>query len=63
MEEYYITQTEFAESLGISLRTLERREIEINYILPKGRLSLEVREGFMKKLREWEQKKADNCQK
>ena len=36
MEKQNMYKYEFAESLGISLRTLERREKLIGYILPRG---------------------------
>ena len=46
MEKQNIYKYQFAELLGISLRTLERREKLIGYILSRGYLSPEIREGF-----------------
>ena len=59
-----MTKTQFAEQiLGISLSTLERREKEMNYYLPKGLLSPDDRAGFLKKLKEWEDKRREERQK
>ena len=64
MEKYYMTKTQFAEQvLGISLSTLERREKEMNYYLPKGLLSPDDRAEFLKKLKEWEDKRREERQK
>ena len=55
-------KSDFAKSLGISLRQLERLEHEVGFILPRTKLSPFVRAGFMEKLDEYERKKRDNCQ-
>ena len=62
MENYFIWKSDFARSLGISLRQLERLEHEVGFILPRTKLSPFVRAGFMEKLDEYERKKRDNCQ-
>ena len=63
MEKQNMYKQEFAELLGISLSTLERREKLIGYILPRGYLSPEMREGYNERWHEYQQKKRDECLK
>ncbi len=58
-----MTKTLFADQiLGISLSTLERREKEMNYYLPKGLLSPDDRADFLQKLKEWGDKRREERQ-
>ncbi len=50
-----MSKQEFAEHLGISRSTLERREKEVAFFLPRGLLCPKTRTNFIEKLDEWEQ--------
>ena len=63
MEKYYMNKKEFAAKLGISISTLERREKDVNYVLPPNGISREVRQKFMELLCAWELKRQEKFQK
>jgi hypothetical protein len=50
----YMNKKSFADSLGFTRTTFERRSIDIDFVLPGGLLSEEIREEWRKKLKEWE---------
>ena len=49
-----MTHTEFAEILGISKSTLNRRKKEIGYAFSRRLLTPEMRKDFLQKHHEWE---------
>ena len=63
MENYFMGKKQFAEYLGISLSTLERREKEMGYYLPSGGTGEGEREAFIEKMREWEKKRFEESSK
>jgi hypothetical protein len=63
MEKQYINKKDFAASLSMSKSTYERRAKELNWIAPRGLLSLEYREEFIRRLKEWEYKRLDEANK
>lgn len=50
----YLTKTLFAISLGMSIRTLQRRAQDINFTFSKGMISPFEQDKFKEKLEEWE---------
>jgi hypothetical protein len=50
----YMNKKTFADSQGFPRTTFERRSVDIDYVLPGGLLSEEVREEWVRRLREWE---------
>ena len=50
----YMNKKSFADSLGLPRTTFERRSVDIEFVLPGGLLSEEIREEWVKKLKEWE---------
>jgi hypothetical protein len=50
----YMNKKTFADSLGFTKTTFERRSVQIDFILPGGLLSEEIRKEWTEKLHEWE---------
>ena len=50
----YMNKKSFADSLGLPRTTFERRSIDIDFVLPGGLQSEEIREEWVKKLKAWE---------
>ena len=57
MEKHFMTHTEFADILGISKSTLNRRRIEMGYVFSRRLLTPEIRKDFLEKYHEWEEKR------
>ena len=57
-----MTKKDLANQLNISKTTLERRQVQVGYILSRGLLCPSEVDGFMEKLHEWEQKRHDEAQ-
>lgn len=57
----YINKKAFAEELGFTKSTFERREKQIGCVFRRGLLSLDDRDLFRQKLKEWEQKRRDDA--
>lgn len=62
MNTKHLSKQEFAHSLGMSIRTFQRRMKEININLPRGLLSPTLQEFIRQKLEELELKKLANFQ-
>ena len=50
----YMNKKTFADSVGFPMTTFERRSEQIDFVLPGGLLSEEIREEWIKRLRAWE---------
>ena len=53
----------FAASIDFSKTTFERRSVQIGCVLPSGLLSEEMRQEWLKKLREWERLRLEEKRK
>ena len=49
----YLNKATFANALGMSLRTFQRRSVDIDYVLERGLISPEEQREFVRKLEEW----------
>ncbi len=59
----YMFKKDFAASINFTKSMFERRSIQINCILPRGALSLELREFWLAKLRAWEHEQVENLKR
>jgi hypothetical protein len=59
----YMFKKDFAASINFTKSMFERRSIQINCILPRGSLSLELRELWLEKLCEWEHQRVENMKR
>jgi hypothetical protein len=56
----YMNKKTFADSLGLPRTTFERRCVQIDFILPGGLLSEDIRQEWIEKLRAWERLQVKN---
>jgi hypothetical protein len=60
MSEFYMNKKDFAKSLGISMSSYSRLEKAINWKTGRHLLSIEDREEFIKRLKEYERQRREN---
>jgi hypothetical protein len=63
MTRLYMNKKDFAASLDMSKSTFERRAKELNWVAPRGYLSIEYREEFIRRLKAWERKRLEEANK
>ena len=59
----YMNKKDFAASIGFTKSMFERRSIQINCILPRGSLCLEMRTLWLEKLHNWELQQVENVKR